>query len=128
MKSFNVDASQVKLRVEQLLGLPANTKNTHIVEFWVNPNDLFRPAPDREISDKTAQIVFTNFSDSLYQKWYSDNVFASYYMGKSYPWTRLGYTYDWGNSKTEIGLSEFVIWRGSTIHIVSVTKLEDYLK
>jgi hypothetical protein len=26
-----------------------------------------------------------------------------------YPWTRLGYTYDWGNPKTPVGLSEFVI-------------------
>ena len=26
-----------------------------------------------------------------------------------YPWTRLGYTYDWGNPKTPVGLSEFVL-------------------
>jgi hypothetical protein len=26
-----------------------------------------------------------------------------------YPWTRLGYSYDWGNPKNPVGLSEFVL-------------------
>ena len=26
-----------------------------------------------------------------------------------YPWTRLGYTYDWGNPRNLVGLSEFVL-------------------
>jgi len=26
-----------------------------------------------------------------------------------YPWTQLGYTYDWGNAKNHVGLSEFVL-------------------
>ena len=37
-----------------------------------------------------------------------------------FPWTRLGYTYDWGNSTSEIGLSEFVIKNNSQVTVFKV--------
>jgi len=120
--------SDKKLRTEQLLGLPPNTKNTHIVEFWVSPNDLFRPAPDKEISDNKASLIFSDFSDNLHRQWFADKLLTSYYTANPYPWTRLGYTYDWGNSTSEIGLSEFVVKKGSTISIKAVYILEEYFK
>jgi hypothetical protein len=45
----------------------------------------------------------------------------------SSPWTRLGYTYDWGDSKTHIGLSEFVIEQNATVTVKSVTPTVQYL-
>jgi len=127
MTSFS-NISDEKLRTEQLLGLPPNTKNTHIVEFLVSPNDLFRPAPDKEISDSKSQLFYTDFSDTAHRQWFADKLLTSYHTANPYPWTRLGYTYDWGNPATEVGLSEFVISKGSTISIKAIYSLEDYLK
>jgi len=45
---------------------------------------------------------------------------------KGYPWTRLGYTYDWGNPDSEVGLSEFVITAGATIKIENVYETAAY--
>jgi hypothetical protein len=45
---------------------------------------------------------------------------------KGYPWTRLGYTYDWGNPESEVGLSEFVVAAGSTVSIEAVSDNETY--
>jgi hypothetical protein len=45
-----------------------------------------------------------------------------------YPWTRLGYTYDWGSSITEIGLSEFVIKKNSQIIVHEVYDNESYFE
>ena len=42
------------------------------------------------------------------------------------PWTRLGYTYDWGNQASEVGLSEFVVWAKTTVKVESVTQNADY--
>jgi len=45
-----------------------------------------------------------------------------------YPWTRLGYTYDWGDSATHVGLSEFILEQNATAVVESVTSTVDYLK
>ncbi|HEY3277533.1 MAG TPA: hypothetical protein VGJ94_13010 [Syntrophorhabdaceae bacterium] len=46
------------LRIEQLLGLPPNYGNNYIVEYWANPSDLFRPAPDPQITYQEGSITF----------------------------------------------------------------------
>lgn len=116
----------ITLRSEQLLGLPMNKGYTHFVELWVKPSDLFRPSPDNEITDCTAQLDFPPSVDSSYRSWFSDNFFYSYFT-KKLPWTRLGYTYDWGNPNSEVGLSEFVIRKNARVIVRSVTTTDDYL-
>ncbi len=114
------------LRVMQLLGLPADGGNRYIVETWVKPGDLFRPSPDSEIVDTTAQLTFPwNASDS-HKEWFVGNIVYSYFT-KAYPWTRLGYTYNWGGGSAHFGLSEFIIKRGATIIVESVSPVEDYV-
>ena len=51
-----------------------------------------------------------------YKEWFSDRADTVYTVGNEndpstwgWPWTRLGYTYDWGNSANHIGVSEFVL-------------------
>jgi len=54
-----------------------------------------------------------------YKTWFVDRAQTVYVNGTAllegdpntwgYPWTQLGYTYDWGNSKNHVGLSEFVL-------------------
>jgi len=127
-----IPANRLTLRIEQLLGLPPNSGKTRFVEFWVSPRDLFRPSPDPEITDHEAEIdfpmsdEFVLVSDS-YIQWFSD-LAATSYGENGYPWTRLGYTYDWGNPFCEVGLSEFVIREGATIDVHSVTLNDEYLR
>lgn len=116
-------------RLEQRLGLKPCSKKTHFVELWVKPEDLFRPCPDPEISDQECGLSFPRskyFSISLdYVLWFSD-LRDSSYGAKGYPWTRLGYTYDWGNPKNPFGPSEFVIRPGSTVRIKGAPTTAEY--
>lgn len=131
-KVFDNDSLEL-LRYYQLLGLPYNSNQKYIIEFWVNPNDLFRPCPDPEITDTKAELYFPEGTDSTHIKWFNNNIIYSYYSSpiqSKYPWTRLGYTYDWANpnSKGEIGLSEYVLKTGSKIIVKSNQLAVDYNK
>ncbi|MFK7907081.1 MAG: hypothetical protein AB8B69_18240, partial [Chitinophagales bacterium] len=120
-------AKDMDLRVEQLLGLPPKSGKTHFIELWVKPSDMFRPSPDSEITDATTDLKLSKEVDSTHKEWYNGNIVYSYYP-LAYPWTRLGYTYDWGNKKNHVGLSEFVIRKGATVIVNSVQTTADYLK
>lgn len=122
----------VDLRLEQLLGLPPQNGKTKFIELWVKPEDLFRPAPDPEISDFEAELDFPVSErfikiDPAHKTWFNQ-LKSSSYGADGYPWTRLGYTYDWGNPKSEIGLSEFVIRAGAQVRIASVTPTTAYCR
>ena len=118
--------SNLTLRVKQLLGLPPNSSNLYFVEFWVNPQSLFRPTPDNEINDTVAQLTFPASATAAYKEWFNGNIIYSYFPPR-YPWTRLGYTYDWSASGVHVGLSEFVLAQYSTVTVESVTPTLDYL-
>ena len=118
------------LRLEQLLGLPPKAGKTKFVEMWVKPGDLFRPSADPEISDREAETEFRTSNKFVtvsadYVKWYNELKMQSYGTN-GYPWTRLGYTYDWGDRRRHIGLSEFVIMPGATVEINAVAPTSDY--
>ena len=119
------------IRLKQLLGLPLDSDKTKFVEIWVRPKDLFRPSADPEISDHEAEIDFPTSKfytlDEGYQKWYIELKIKSY-GENGYPWTRLGYTYDWGNSNSEVGLSEFVIGKGAAIEVHAISSTIDYCR
>ncbi|MHC1728474.1 MAG: hypothetical protein AB9866_21145 [Syntrophobacteraceae bacterium] len=125
-------------RVVKLLGLNPGRDYDVIVEMFVDQKDLFRPTPDPEITDHRAEIavkardgswIFPNpfmnycteklFVDGptkaplSYQEWFTKNAQDAYDVdidkGWGVPWTRLGYTYDWGNPANPVGASEFMI-------------------
>ncbi|MBW1779170.1 MAG: hypothetical protein JRL30_00330 [Deltaproteobacteria bacterium] len=154
-------------RIKQLIGLNPAREYSWLLEIWVHPKDLFRPAPDPEITDhegelsvKIAQDNWTFPSDDnafvtlidealylekgwtsddpvKYRTWFIDAA-QTYYdtTGKPIeqwgsPWTRLGYTYDWGNSDDHHGVSEFrlvlnVPSRGLAVGIKDAVDLSDY--
>lgn len=120
------------LRLEELLGLPPDIGKTTFVQFWVSPADLFRPSADPEITDQEAEVglpassQYVTVSES-YVQWFAD-LLGSSYGDNGYPWTRLGYTYDWGNPFSEVGLSEFVIRSGATVTVESVSTTADYCR
>ncbi len=136
---YDANEENVVLRLEQLLGLPpSHKKSKNIVEFWAAPQDMFRPTPDPEISDREAELEFRQANNFLsvseeYRSWFNNrlNEFNSQLKdmkpGKiPFPWTRLGYTYDWGESENHIGLSEFVVRKGADIEIDSVSTVNNY--
>jgi hypothetical protein len=123
-------------RLVQLMGLNPRRAYEVILEMWVNPEDLYRPTPDPEITDHKAELAvqldetvqvwgvdcrkwafpdpFLFFStDQTYQMWFAYNATTTYYNPSApqntAPWTRLGYTYDWGGSQKHVGASEFMI-------------------
>lgn len=115
LENYSLGINYVK-RTEELLRLPKNKGYTYFVEMWIDPDDLWRPSPDNEVTDSSAELDIPTDVDSTYLVW---NIIYSYYPMR-YPWTRLGYTYDWGNNTNEIGLSEFVIKPNSSIVVCKV--------
>ncbi len=115
------------LRVEQILGLPKESGNKWFAELWVNPDDLYRPCPDSEITDSVCGLTFPENSTDEYIDWFNNQIIESYFQEQKYPWTRLGYTYDWGDPANEIGLSEFIIRQGAEVLVERVENFEDYL-
>jgi len=115
------------LRVEQILGLPKDSGNEWFAEVWVNPHDLYRPCPDSEITDSACGLTFPGNTSDEYIDWFNNQIIGSYFQEQKYPWTRLGYTYDWGDPTKEIGLSEFIIRQGAEVLVERLEKFEDYL-
>ncbi len=128
-------ANDINLRLQQLLGLPPNDRpNQLFLEFWVKPGDLFRPCPDKEITDKRCNLCFTK-EDSLDQnhiQWITNKRLSNYNcdgLYKHYPWTALGYTYDWSPSNSSHrGVSEFVVKKNTTIIVKRMVKTAEYVK
>lgn len=114
------------LRLEQLLGLPPAGGKTTFVEMWVRPRDLFRPCPDPEIDDRRCNLNFPARTDQRHRDWFNRSRETSYDGARIFPWTRLGYTYDWGNPSREVGLSEYVISKDAEVVVRSVTTTSAY--
>jgi hypothetical protein len=106
-------------RFEQLLGLPPEDAKTHFSAIWVRPEDLERPAYAWRISDPEGLKSFStdDAPDSEFKTWFDGNIIGTWFDSTYYPWTRLGYTYDWAPGSGEYGLSEFIIKKGSTVHV-----------
>ncbi len=129
--SCRLTGEALTLRLRQRLGLPPHDTKTRFVEFWVSPDDLFRPSPDPEISDHEAELTYPRplrfiTVSQKHREWMAALEKESYGTD-GYPWTRLGYTYDWGGEE-EIGESEFVISKGAEVSIHSVTPTTIYCK
>ena len=149
------------MRLSQLLGLPPEpaerSAQRQVVEIWVDPQFLFRPSPDPEISDREAELSFRTASEFIlvpiaYQHWFYAQYDQRYqYQGQPiaidgaeppsalpYPWTQLGYTYDWGDRAdwarldgdrpANVGLSEFVIRQWSPIAVQATHPTDDYCR
>ncbi|MCW5976581.1 MAG: hypothetical protein KIT09_00815 [Bryobacteraceae bacterium] len=122
--------AELNLRLEQLIGLNPDGGRSRLVEIWASPGDLFRPSPDPEITDHEAELDFPGGGPFLtlsddHVRWINA-LKAISYTDNGMPWTRLGYTYDWGNPDSIVGLSEFVIRKGAPVEIASVSAPADY--
>jgi len=124
-------AGKLALRLEQLLGLPPGAGKKYFVEMWVDPDDLFRPAPNPEITTHESPLEYPRSARFLnvsraYFWWFEKEQLMTQIGFKRYPWTRLGYTYDWGNPANPRGLSEFVIKKPARVGVASVSEIDVY--
>jgi len=119
-------------RLVQLLGLPPASPNDTVVEFWISPDYLFRPAAEPAINSvsaglstsASAPLISANYrTPAFWPAWYNGNYSTRYSfasgINNAYPYTQLGYTYDWSPARpNHHGASEFVIpgvnWTGAT--------------
>jgi hypothetical protein len=129
-KNTFTDSSALHLRIAQELGMPPDTKNNFFVEFWVYPENLFRPTPDPEITDHEADLYFPSWVNQDYRDWFMNQMKNKYDTGTptAFPWTRLGYTYDWANLQHPVGMSEFVVDTSSTVTVKSIYSSWQYYK
>ena len=130
-KQFSND-STLNLNILQLLGLPFEVNTSrYFIEAWVDPDSIFRPSPDNEITDTKAELQFPDNTPEVYKIWFNNNILNSYFPNglnaKKYPWTRLGYTYNWSFDANEQGLSEYVLRKNSKIVIRSKAIPREYL-
>ena len=115
------------LRLAQRLGLPPDVDYDRFVELWVRPQDLVRPCPDPEVSDRECELSspvparHASVSDA-HQAWFHELKRTSY-GPDGYPFTGLGYTYDWHPATDDVGPSEFVLRPGhpAILHDVQST-------
>ncbi|MEM1319403.1 MAG: hypothetical protein AAGG75_04055 [Bacteroidota bacterium] len=118
------------LRLKQLLGLPPTANKTYFIEFWVRPQDLFRPCLDSKVAEVNCGLAFPEYETDQHKQWINDLRLDSYYnpvWNKNYPWTQLGYTYDWHpKNKHHVGLSEFVIGKNKDIIVHKIYSTAAY--
>ncbi len=148
--------SNQRLCMQKALGLPPREGAYGVVEFFIDPKYLFRPAPDAEINDTSAGLAEDAASPYLHANpirgvaqgfvdWFRDTYNSRGYnatndLNSSWPWTRLGYTYDYANTPNRpVGLSEYVVPNASQtnywgpeliipIYVDTKTAAEDYGK
>jgi hypothetical protein len=79
---------------------------------WTFPSDL---NPFMGLSSSRLFVDEQGLAPVTFKEWYINNYNTTYKTDSpdvydwGMPWTRLGYTYDWGNTRNHVGLSEFII-------------------
>ncbi|MEM6480172.1 MAG: hypothetical protein AAF647_14195, partial [Pseudomonadota bacterium] len=141
------DDRSLALRVEQRLGLPPGSTNSHFVTFEVSADGagaaIFRPCGNSATDTTTCSVgqpaqcaagdtTCEAHSDFFYRQYY--NAFGTEHPVE-YPWTSLGYTFDWAPTAVgfsgetgyvRVGESEYVIPSGTTVKVSSVVTTKAY--
>lgn len=141
-RGLGLEGRDLRIRLAQYLGLPIDSaigpyaESRFVVELWVSPEDLFRPCADPAINDTACALDEEPLGryagaaalpgDHAYRAWFEERHALSYEGDWRFPWTRLGYTYDWGDSDNEIGGSEYVIYEEAEFEIANVHTPDDY--
>lgn len=114
-------------RLKQLLGLSPQEYYTHISFYWADLQDVIRPATSIDPRTDVQEVSLNQNVPMLYKEWFQDQIVDAYSQ-HLYPWTRLGYTYDWGNRNDAYGLTEFLVRKGAIVYVVATVSLVDFLK
>jgi hypothetical protein len=125
------DKKLLKLSLEKFLGLPADTTKEKVVSLWVKPDDLMRPCFSPDITTTSCPLSPPADVSPDHLKWLNGTIegsFSSPGQGNSYPFTRLGFSYFWGNPQTKMGASEYVVKPTAKIFIDKVETIEEYCR
>ena len=115
-----------ELRFEQLLGLPYTDEKTHVSAFWVDPEEIIRPANQPDAKAQMDAALFDGSALGEHKAWFNGNAEYSYETS-AYPWTRLGYTYDWLPDDNEYGMTEFIILPDSVIDVEWTKSFDEFI-
>lgn len=113
-------------RLLQKMGKAATPETFWVLEVWVDPADLFRPCPDAAIEDKECQLKFPADATAAHKEWFKQQ--DEKVEENQLLWSRLGYTYDWGQPDAPVGFSEYVVQRRVEMKLMRVRALSDYGK
>lgn len=122
-KEFSDDP---EMRLKQLIAFAPDSEHSTVTGFWVDPQNVKRPAYQ---TDPTVGNMTNDFGESVdeeFKAWFDDNILWSYYYG-NFPWTRLGYTYDWADNGTEYGMTEFIVKSGAEVKVEFTETTEEFL-
>jgi len=110
-----LDSVASRYRMIQMLGLTPDCSYDTVVEFYVDPDGLFRPGADPSISTTSCGFEFPSWADADYKigetnfrEWFAYQSSMAYIGDYACPWTQLGYTYDWHHGANKQGLSEYI--------------------
>ena len=101
-------------------GLPAIPEAPEEAEDQEGPPAVQAPEESQATAAREKEYV----EALAHARWFQQK-FEGYYE-RPYPWTRLGYTYDWGNPNSSIGASEYVVRENATVGVASVTPVDEY--
>lgn len=146
-RTVSDEGAALDLRVEQRLGLPPGSTNSHFVTFDIEADGagaaIFRPCGDPATDTKTCAVGAPKAcaAGDASCEMHADFFFQQYYSAfgtaqpVEYPWTSLGYTFDWAPAPigfsgeagfVRVGESEFVIPEGTSVQVASVVPTAKY--
>ena len=124
-----LDDKADKVRMQQLLGMPLNDSYNVLIEFYADAEKIFRPSKDSEAYDSVASLNYPEGTSEDYKQWFENHKKKSYECSPAFPFTQLGYSYDWNRySAKHIGLSEFVVPKGTLVKVKSRKNYQDFIK
>ena len=127
----------LRLRLNQLLGLPPQGGDTLMVEMTVPLDSVCAPWPTprrrRSIHAATpSRRSAANASQPPCSRgtygWMADNLLTRWQVPNGYPWTRLGYTYNWHPGSPRYGASEYLVRKGTVASGVTVNHVRAYCR
>jgi hypothetical protein len=125
------DKNLLKLSLEKFLGLPSDSTKEKVVTLWVKPDDLFRPCYSPDIHSTSCPSSFPPETSPQHINWINETIKKSYpppEEGIPYPFTRMGFSYFWGNQQSVMGASEYVVKPDAKIYIEKVETIEEYCR
>lgn len=133
LRSKMTSKTDTILKLNEMLGLPPVSGDTHIAQFWVQVDNVFRPAGSPDVTVSKASGTLSLNASPEYKLWFNNYIITSYFQPLMstevyYPWTRMGYTYNWAPGANRVGVSEFVLNPHSGIWVEAVIKASDYFK
>jgi hypothetical protein len=137
----------LNLRIEQRLGMPPGSTNSHFVSFELDAASsgqaVFRPCADPATNTTSCAVgapaacptsagSCEAHKDFFFEQYY--NAFGTEHPIE-FPWTSLGYTFDWAPTPVgfagqagflRVGESEYVIPATTQVRVASVETTADY--